>query len=126
MKVQCRARISPDCMHDRDIRQVYGEDGMADDSTWDGHSVVCDACYLRAEPFTRMNAESVPRAVNSGVAHYIAQRDYLAKHPNPQALLNQAKDAAEKSRPGSPSHTSARALVRMAEKELEHRGRPTA
>jgi hypothetical protein len=46
MKVVCRARKSKSCYHGRDCETVYGEDSMADDGTFDGESVICDACYI--------------------------------------------------------------------------------
>jgi len=43
--VVCRARKSKSCYHGRPIESVY-PDGMEDDGTFDGESVVCDACYI--------------------------------------------------------------------------------
>lgn len=44
--INCRAKVSQDCYDGRDERSIYGSDGQASDGTWDGDSVVCDACYL--------------------------------------------------------------------------------
>lgn len=45
MQINCRARTSPKCLHGVDEKVVY-EDGQIEDGTWDGDSVVCDACYV--------------------------------------------------------------------------------
>jgi hypothetical protein len=46
MRIRCRARIADDCYHDRECVEVYGDDSMSGDGTFDGESVVCDACYI--------------------------------------------------------------------------------
>ena len=45
-QVRCRVRKSDSCYHGRPSKEVYPEDGMSDDGTFDGESVVCDACYI--------------------------------------------------------------------------------
>lgn len=44
--VNCRSRLSGHCYHGRPSEEVYPDDGMSDDSTFDGETVVCDACYI--------------------------------------------------------------------------------
>lgn len=44
--IVCRARQSKSCYHGRAIAGVY-PDGMEDDGTWNGESVVCDPCYIK-------------------------------------------------------------------------------
>lgn len=44
--VNCRSRLSEHCYHGRPSDEVYPDDGMSDDSTYDGQTVVCDACYI--------------------------------------------------------------------------------
>jgi len=67
MKLKCRAKQSPNCQDGMDCETIYGEDSMADDGTYDGESVVCDACYIAGGqpalpyPATR---EAVIRHVN--------------------------------------------------------------
>jgi len=46
MKIVCRARKSKSCYHGRECLPLYGEDTMAGDGTYDGESVICDACYI--------------------------------------------------------------------------------
>lgn len=46
VKINCRARVSPNCYHGREATPIYGEVGMAGDGTFNGESVVCDACYI--------------------------------------------------------------------------------
>jgi hypothetical protein len=45
-RIVCRSRKASACYHDRDSGPVYGDEGMAGDSTYDGQSVVCEACYI--------------------------------------------------------------------------------
>lgn len=44
--IVCRARIAKTCYHGRAIAGIY-PDGMEDDGTWNGESVVCDPCYIK-------------------------------------------------------------------------------
>lgn len=46
MQIKCRAKRSSSCYDGRECEPVYGEDSMADDGTFDGESVICDACYI--------------------------------------------------------------------------------
>lgn len=47
-RINCRSRKSPACYHGKSVYTIYDPDGpgMSEDGTWDGQSVVCDACYL--------------------------------------------------------------------------------
>lgn len=61
--IVCRSRKSPDCYHGR-LTMESGMDpegpGMRDDGTWDGESVVCDACYIaEGMPVNNANPGSV-------------------------------------------------------------------
>lgn len=44
--IKCRAQISPACYHGRYERAVYGDLDMGEDGSFDGSTVICDACYL--------------------------------------------------------------------------------
>lgn len=45
--IKCRSRVSQACYHGRATGEVYEmPSGMADDGTWNGSSVICDACYI--------------------------------------------------------------------------------
>jgi hypothetical protein len=46
MKIKCRSLVSKDCYEGRPCKEIYEEDSMAGDGTYNGDSVVCDACYL--------------------------------------------------------------------------------
>lgn len=44
-RITCRSRAAMDCYDGRPAAEVYPE-GQDDDGTWDGETVVCDACYI--------------------------------------------------------------------------------
>lgn len=44
--IKCRSKKSASCYDGKPEEQIYGEDGQSSDGTWDGQSVVCDACYI--------------------------------------------------------------------------------
>lgn len=47
--INCRVRKSSSCYHGRLTTQTSMDpegDGMAEDGTWDGETVVCDHCYI--------------------------------------------------------------------------------
>lgn len=46
--INCRSRKSPDCYHGKPTAEIMDPegDGMAEDGTWDGETVLCDACYI--------------------------------------------------------------------------------
>jgi hypothetical protein len=47
MQIKCRAKRSPNCYEGRECVSVYGGyDSMDDDGTFDGETVICDACYI--------------------------------------------------------------------------------
>lgn len=120
MTIRCRAKVSESCQDGRPVGDVY-EDGMSDDSTWDGSSVVCDFCYIIVEPFMRMNTGSVPAEADVGIAHYRANMDFVRKSEDPAALVAEAKQRIAGAQPGSPHWISAGALLRMAEAEVKRR-----
>ena len=46
-EINCRSRRSPSCLHGKPEERIYGKGASQDeDGTWDGESVVCDACYI--------------------------------------------------------------------------------
>lgn len=47
----CRARVSRDCFHGHPSEAQFGED-LPLDGTFDGTSIVCDACYVKLMPLT--------------------------------------------------------------------------
>lgn len=57
MILKCRAKLSDSCYDGRECVHIYGEDSMEDDGTFDGESVVCDACYIKGgQPAIRFPA----------------------------------------------------------------------
>lgn len=118
--IRCRAKVSESCLDGRPEEGVY-DDGMDDDATWDGATVVCDPCYIRVEPFMRMNTGFVPAEADAGIAHYRANADWVRKSENPAALVVEAREMLAKVSPGSPLWLSAGAALRMAEAEVKRR-----
>lgn len=42
MIVQCRARVSQFCEHGANADREHS----VDDGSWDGHTIICTACYI--------------------------------------------------------------------------------
>jgi hypothetical protein len=61
--INCRSRKSPNCEHGKPIAETAMDpegDGMAEDGTWDGETVLCDACYIaEGMPVNNANPGSV-------------------------------------------------------------------
>lgn len=61
--IKCRARASKDCLHGKPTVETSMDpegDGMAEDGTWDGETVVCDFCYIAiGMPVNNANPGSV-------------------------------------------------------------------
>lgn len=52
-RIRCRARIAGRCLDGQPTRAQFGDDlSMRADGTYDGESIVCDACYMQLMPFT--------------------------------------------------------------------------
>jgi len=45
-RIVCRVKKARDCYDGRESADIYGEEGMGGDGTFDRHSVICDACYI--------------------------------------------------------------------------------
>lgn len=60
--IKCRSKKSKSCYDGKSEKSIYGEEEMESDGTWDGESIVCDACYIA------IGQPSVP--VNSPQAQY--------------------------------------------------------
>ena len=52
MRINCRAKVSRSCYDGRNPRTVYEDGDVTEDGTWDGETVVCDACYMALMPLT--------------------------------------------------------------------------
>jgi hypothetical protein len=76
--ITCRAQLGPDCFG---TWRASEED--LDDSTWrtveiEGASiptVVCFACYIRIDPYMRMNQPDIPAEADRGIARYRQAED---------------------------------------------------
>ena len=52
-QIHCRARVTGECLDGQPTAVQFGEDvSMAEDGTFDGRSIVCDACYIALMPLT--------------------------------------------------------------------------
>jgi hypothetical protein len=49
-RVACRVKESGDCHDGLGSAAVFGDEGMAGDDTYDGETVVCDACKVAGDP----------------------------------------------------------------------------
>lgn len=59
--IVCRAQVDPDCYHGSPTARQFDEDlPMDEDGTYDGSSIVCDACYIALG--TPLNAD-LPAAI---------------------------------------------------------------
>lgn len=120
--VICRAQISLECLHGASLPDTY-PDGLNDDSTFDGRSVVCDPCYIAIEPFMRMNAMNIPAAADEAIGHYFVNLRWCQRHDNPAELVQDARAEAQKAAVGSPRRISAEALAHMAQAEVDRRAK---
>ena len=51
--IRCRARVHERCYDGRPTEVQFDEDlPMSEDGTWDGETIVCDACYVALMPHT--------------------------------------------------------------------------
>lgn len=66
-RIRCRAQISERCLDGHPTRMQFGDDlPMAEDGTYDGQSIVCDACYVQLMPLTPSGAalnDELPAAI---------------------------------------------------------------
>jgi len=113
----CRAHLVEDCAFGR---PQDPEQSMEDDGTYDGHSIVCDACYCAVMPFTP-SGQALNHELPEAIRVYSSNATYLRLHPDPAELVAQAERDMEIARPGSPYHESARACRAMATREVQRR-----
>lgn len=119
--IVCRAHIVDECYAGSPTKRQFGEDlPMSEDGTWDGTSIVCDACFVELQPFTpsgRGEYGELPRAI----IHFREQAAWARNHEDPAQLIAEAEAWLTRVRPGTPMHRSARACIRLAKRELERR-----
>jgi hypothetical protein len=114
--IVCRARLGDQaCYHGR---REDPEQPMDDDGTWDGRSVICDACYVALMPFTR-SSQALADELPGAIAHYRDQLAFVREHDDVPALIEQAEE--ELSNAATPRWLSAGACLRMAQRELMRR-----
>ena len=67
--IRCRSKKSKHCYDGKPESSVY-EDGMEDDSTFDGSTVCCDACYIAigqpGVPVDSPGAATFPQSIEQG------------------------------------------------------------
>jgi hypothetical protein len=115
-QIVCRARLGDQpCYHGR---REDPEQPMDDDGTWDGRSVICDACYVALMPFTR-SSQALADELPGAIAHYRDQLAFVREHDDVPALIEQAEE--ELSNAATPRWLSAGACLRMAQRELVRR-----
>jgi hypothetical protein len=127
--VNCRARLEDDCLHGKPYtaQQPVEEAGetptLHGDDTFDGESIVCDACYVRLMPFTR-SGRALHDELPEAISVYVTNRDHVRGHDCPAELVEKARIRRDRARKGSPSPlwASANAAMNMALAEIERRG----
>lgn len=119
--IVCRAHIVDECYAGSPTERQFGEDlPMSGDGTWDGTSIVCDACYVELQPFTP-SGHAENHELAAAIQHYNEQVAWARNHEDPGQLITQAKEMLAAVTPGTPMHRSARACIRIAEREIVRR-----
>jgi hypothetical protein len=77
-RIRCRAKVTGECYDgDPTAKQFFGQDlPMSEDGTFDGTSIVCDACYVYLMPRTpsgRALHHELPAAIEA--IHRRQERD---------------------------------------------------
>lgn len=120
--IRCRAKLGDQpCLDGSPASRQFGEDGpLSEDDTYDGSTIVCDACYVALMPFTMSGQglhEELPGAMNA----YRNNLAHVRGHWRLPELLEEAERAIEGSSPGSPRHEGAVAARAMVEREIKRR-----
>lgn len=95
--INCRSKKSPHCQHGRPIAETSMDpegDGMAEDGTWDGETVLCDACYI-AEGMPTNNANPGLVAWRQGHAGGTAMKDNLPPRTYAEQVLGKAASSEQ-------------------------------
>lgn len=128
--IRCRAKLGGDCYDGSPMsRQMPGDAPekpgdpplmMSEDGTYDGESIVCDACYVKLCPLTKSGAacaDELPGAIRL----YHENVAFLRKQEDPAEFVERARRAMEMATPFSPYWSSAKAMKELAEAEVERR-----
>jgi hypothetical protein len=123
MIVKCRAQVSLDCYNGKNISVYNKENPTQEDGTWNGSSVICDACYLLVQDFENRN-----HGPDWALAEYKANLAYIkgCNRTELEETIDAAQKAVDWARPGTPASKSAKACLKMAQKQLEERERKAA
>jgi hypothetical protein len=119
--IVCRARTSSECYHGRKETTIYPDGTQTDDGTWDGESVVCDACIIDVEAFANDNDRPM---LYDAIEHYRANLAHVRKVDDLSPLMSEAQTRAAEARPGSPLARSAAACLMMVQQEAVRREGP--
>jgi hypothetical protein len=120
-RIVCRAKVSDECYDGKPTSVQFEDDEpMSADGTFDGRSIVCDACYTMLIPLTPSGSalnEELPEAIE------LLQTSlrYLREHEDPEKLAREAAAAAADASPGTPYHRSATTMKQLAEAEVKRR-----
>jgi hypothetical protein len=118
--IRCRAQLEADCYDGSPMSRQTGEDDavMADDGTFTGRSIVCDACYVRLIPLTR-SQQALNDELPEAISCYRENRAYLFDQPveRLRVLIADALAAARKGGFG-PYGQSARVMAQLARRAL--------
>jgi len=116
--IKCRAGISEDCL---DGHLFYeDEELLSDDATWDGDTIICDACHLAAMPFSSSGA-MLNHEFNDAIRIYRENLEFAMNHPHPAELVKLSQETADLALEGTPRHRSALACKEIALREIERR-----
>jgi hypothetical protein len=123
--IRCRARLADvDCYDGSPTSRQFGEeDGdlpMSYDGTYDGSTIVCDACYIALMPFTP-SQQGLHGELTAAIDHYERMLTFARAHDAPQELVLEADRALQDAEQGTAEWASARACKRMAEREVARR-----
>lgn len=118
-KIRCRAQTSSDCYEGMDEAIIY-EHGQQIDGTYDGSSVVCDACIFDVEPFANDHDRPL---LNEAIEHYKANLQHVRRTDDLSPLMSEAQTRATEATPGSPLARSAAACLTMVQQEAIKRSR---
>lgn len=73
--IACRARVVAGCYDGTPTRRQFGDDlPMDEDGTYDGSTIVCDACYVYLVPRTP-SGQGLHHELTAAIAAVHAQAD---------------------------------------------------
>lgn len=120
--IRCRARLGDQPCYDGSpiTRQIPDGARMSEDGTWDGETIVCDACYLALQPLT-VSGAALYDELPAAILQYQANLEHVRAHPDPGVLAAEAMQTAMSASAASPLGRSAAAAAAMAQREVDRR-----